>query len=339
MAIRVAVVGLGGIGRNHVQIYADHPKAELVGVCDILPDRAKAASEQWQVPAFHDLDQMLADLRPDAVSVATAGVENGGDHFGPSMAALRAGAHVLCEKPLSNDLTEAKTLVHEARRLGRCLAVDLNHRFSPATAAAKSRQDGGDLGQLLFVRTYLWIGNRKESAPYFHLRALHSHSVDVMQYFGGPVSEVQAMFARGPRRQIWSNAVINLRFAGGALGQLLGSYDMGGTQDIEQTLLAGTGGELLISNATCDLTWRPHRGAEEVHIRHVGGQTSFGETMGRRLGRWLDQLAADTDPREIEGSGLEALRAQAVVEAAIRSHETGGALVRIEDVLGDVPGA
>lgn len=335
MAVRVAVIGLGGIGRNHTRIYAEHPGAELVGVCDILRERADAAAAQAKVPAYYDMEKMLAELRPDVVSVATAGVENGGDHFAPSLAALRSGAHVLCEKPLSNRLAEARELVGEARRLGRCLAVDLNHRFSPATAAAKRRQEAGELGHLLFVRTYLWIGNRNETAPYFHLRALHSHSVDVMRHFGGPVSEVQAMFAKGPGRQIWSNAVINLRFSGGALGQLLGSYDMGGSHDIEQTLLAGTGGELLISNATTDLTWHPHGQAEEVHIHQVGGQRSFGETMGRRLGRFIEQIAAGTAPEGIEGSGAEALEAQAVVDAAIRSHESGGGLVRVADLLGD----
>ncbi len=339
MALRVAVIGLGGIGRNHARIYSAHPKAELVGVCDILRDRADTAAQTHQVPAYYEMERMLAELHPDVVSVATAGVENGGDHFAPTMAALRAGAHVLCEKPLSNSLTEAQEMVAEARRLDRCLAVDLNHRFSPATEMAKQHQEAGDLGHLLFVRTYLWIGNRKESAPYFHLRALHSHSVDVMRYFGGEVSEVQAMFAKGPGREIWSNAVINLRFAGGALGQLLGSYDMGGSHDIEQTLLAGTAGELLISNSTCDLTWYPHgKDAQAQHIHQAGGQKSFGETMGRRLGRFVDQVAAGARPTEIEGSGAEALQAQAVVDAAIRSHESGGALVRLQDVLGGSAG-
>ncbi len=336
MAVRVAVVGLGGIGRNHCRIYKDHPQAELVGVCDLLEDRLATAARTFDAPAFRDLERMLAEQKPDVVSVATAGEENGGDHCAPVLAALRAGAHVLCEKPLSNRLADAAAMVAEAQRLSRCLAVDLNHRFSPATAAAKEHQRAGDLGQLLFVRCYLWIGNRKESAPYFHLRALHSHSVDVMRHFAGPVQEVQAMFAKGPGRQIWSNAVINLRFRDGALGQLLGSYDMGGSQDIEQTMLAGTRGEILLSNATCDLTFSPHGRGERTHIRHVGGQASFGETMGRRLGRFIEQVAAGARPQEIEGSGEEGLQAHAVVESAIRSHESGGALVSVADVLASV---
>lgn len=323
MAWRVGVVGMGGIGRQHAATYRGDALSELVAVCDMDRARADAAAAQFGVPAYCDLGELLARERLDLLSVATAGRENGGHHYGPTMQALEADVNVLCEKPLSNDLEEAKRMVRAAAERHRYLAVDLNHRFTPATRLAKARVDAGELGQLLFVNMNLWIRNPNESAPYFHLRALHSHSVDVMRHFGGDVARVQAFFAKGPGRQTWSNASINMQFAGGCLGHLTGSYDMTANHSIERTEVGGSQGRLVIDNSTVDLHWYPHGSREEVHIRNAGGMLSFAETLPARLHRFLEQATAGVPPEQIEGSGEEGLKAHAVVEAAIRSHETG----------------
>jgi predicted dehydrogenase len=264
------------------------------------------------------------------LSVATAGVENGSDHFTPTMQGLAAGKHVLVEKPISNNLGQAKEMVAEAKRRGVCLAVDLNHRFTPATRLAKEKITSGALGQVLFVNMNLWIRNPRDEPPYFHLRALHSHSVDVMRHLAGDVARVQAFFLKGPGRNGWSNASINMQFASGAIGHLTGSYDMHGPDrhSIERTEVGGSKGRTVIDNSTVDFHWYPHDSKEEIHVHNAGGMTSFNETFGPRLGRWLEQLSEGASPEAIEGSGEEGLKAHAVVEAAIRSHETG----RVVDV-------
>ena len=323
MPLRVGVVGLGGIGRRHVTTYQQDGLSELVGVCDMDRARADAVAKQFGVPAYYDLGELIVKERLDILSVATAGPENGGHHFAPTMQALEAGVNVLVEKPLSNSLDEAKQLVATATRLGRYLAVDLNHRFSPATDKAKAMIDRGDLGHLLYVNMDLCIRNLKEGWPYFHVRALHSHSVDVMRFFAGDVARVHAFFSKAPGREIWSTATINLQFESGCLGHLTGSWDMSMNHSFERTELAGQKGRLVIDNSTVDLIWYPHDSREEVFYRNVGGVTSFSETMPARLHRFLGQVSAGVPSDRIEGSGLESLKAQAVVEAAIKSHETG----------------
>src|SRR5512142_1691418 len=123
--LRVAVIGMGPIGNRHARLYKANPLAELVGVCDILRDRASAASKSLGVPCFYDAREMLDALKPDLVSVTTGGYEYGSDHYAPTLQALDAGCHVLCEKPICNEIDKAVEMVARAKSLKRCLAVNL----------------------------------------------------------------------------------------------------------------------------------------------------------------------------------------------------------------------
>ena len=102
MPLRVCVIGMGPIGNLHSRVYKDNALAQLIGVCDVRKDRADAAASRFGIPAFYDAPAMLAEIKPDVVSVTTGGHEYGSDHYEPTMQALDAGCHVLGEKPISN---------------------------------------------------------------------------------------------------------------------------------------------------------------------------------------------------------------------------------------------
>src|SRR5215213_8945758 len=106
--LRVCVIGLGAIGNRHARLLLENPLAELVGVCDILRERADTAAAAYAVPAFYAVPDMLRAPTPDICVVATGGVEYGSEHYAPTMQALEAGCHVLGEKPISNDIGEAE---------------------------------------------------------------------------------------------------------------------------------------------------------------------------------------------------------------------------------------
>ncbi|MBS0661943.1 MAG: Gfo/Idh/MocA family oxidoreductase [Verrucomicrobia bacterium] len=323
--LKVCVIGMGHIGNLHARIYRESKQAELVGVCDLLPDRAHAAAKTHGAKAYLDAAQMLAEVRPDIVSITTAGVENGSDHHRPTIQALEAGAHVLCEKPICNDIAKAEEMVGTARRLNRCMGVDFNHRFTPAARVAKRWQQEGRLGHLLFVNVSMWIMNRNETSPWFHLKSLHPHTVDLMRHFCGDVEAVHCFATKAPGRKIWSTATMSLRFKNGMVGTLAGSYDIERGHPMERCEVAGTGGRFVIDDMWREVTLYPAgNGEKSVYTNPVfGGIRDFDDTFRNRINTFVEQIAAGAKPDEIDGSGADGLAAQKVLDAAVRSVESG----------------
>ena len=321
--LRICVIGMGPIGNRHADVYAADELAELVGVCDIIPDRADAAAGRLGVPGFHDAQKMLDQLAPDVCSVATAGDEYGGDHHQPTMQAIAAGCHVLCEKPISNEIAPAEEMVAAAREAGLCLGVDLNHRFTPAAELARKWIDEGRLGHLLFVNMSMWIKNPAESSPYFQIKALHPHTVDVMRYYCGDVEAVQCFAVKAPGRGIWSTAQFNLRFASGVVGSLTGSYDIERGHPMERCEVAGVDGRFVLEDMFRELTLYPAGDlAKTVYTNPIfGGMTDFGDTFRNRIHRFCEQVSSGAALDEIDASGADGLAAQRVLAAAIESLE------------------
>jgi predicted dehydrogenase len=323
--LRVCVIGLGPIGNRHADMHRESPLAELVGVCDLLPERAEAAGRRLGVPAFRDTAEMLKQLKPDVTSVATGGYEYGSDHCAPTLQALDAGSHVLVEKPISNEIPRAEEMVARARERGLCLGVNLNHRFTPAAKLAKKWMNDGRLGHLLFMNMSMWIKNPNESSPWFQIKALHPHTVDIMRHFCGDVAEVQCFATRAPGRKIWSTAQFLMRFESGATGTLTGSYDIERGHPMERCEVAGTGGRFVIEDMFREATLYPAGNLEKtVYANPVfGGMRDFSDTFRNRIGAFLEQIAAGARPEEIDGSGADGLAAQKVLAAAIESVGTG----------------
>ena len=327
MTLKVAVVGLGGIGNRHASVYSGRDDVEVVAVCDIIEERSDLAAERFGCQGFYSIQELLAaGLELDAVSMCTAGAENGGDHYQATMELLAAGLPVLGEKPISNEIERAHEMVALARDKGLRYGVNLNHRFTPAAAKAKGWVEDGRLGDLNMVNMTMWINNPKESSPWFHMRALHPHSIDVMRYFCGDVDKVQAFFKKGTGRKIWSNVQVNMLFTNGIIGSLRGSYDADwgrGSFGLETLEVVGMKGRFILRDACEELTFYPRLSLEVESYAHVGGMKHFSETFESRIGRWVEQNAAGVAPEDIDGSGLEALKAQLVIEAAIKSWQTG----------------
>ena len=322
--LNVAVVGIGNIGQNHSRIYQAHPDTELVAVVDVVEAAAVAGGARFGVPHFTSIPDLLAsDVHVDMASVCTAGKENGGDHYEPTMALLGAGIPVLGEKPISNELPKAREMVALAKEKHLRYGINLNHRFTPAALRAKEWVDAGRLGELNIINMTMWINNPNETSEHFHMRALHPHSLDVMRYFAGDVEKVQAFFKKGKGRAIWSNVQVNLLFRNGVIGHLTGSYDAGGSFGLETLEVVGSDGRFVLREACQHLEFYPRHSMETESYAYLGGMMAFPETFDSRIARWIEQNKAGVAPEDIDASGEDALRVQTIIEGAIESWHTG----------------
>ena len=339
--LRVCVIGMGPIGNIHSRGYLSCPDAKLVGVCDILEDRAKAAGEEYGVPYYLDAEEMLADLKPDLCSVTTGGLEYSSDHYKPTMQALKAGCHVLGEKPISNDLELGLEMVETAEKLGLCYGINLNHRFTPAARQAKKWQDDGRIGDLLFCNMALWIGKTMPlDSIYYHLKALNPHSVDIMRYFMGDVDEVQCYAMTSPDRvdegtKIYSTASINFKFKNGAVGHLTSSYDIVRGHPMERCEVAGLKGRLVFEDMWRQATLYPAETLlKEQYTNPVfGGFRDFDDTFYDRIHSFVSEVKAGVAPNKIDGKARDGLEASRVIHTAIESIKCGNIPVKVDSTV------
>lgn len=335
MTLNIAIVGVGNIGNIHAGVYQKNPACKIVAVCDIIKERADKAATQYNCTGFYSVQEMLASgIQIDAASMCTAGVENGGDHYKPTLELLSAGIPVLGEKPISNNIQHAEEMVALAKQKNLRYGINLNHRFTPAALRAKEWATSGRLGEINIINMTMWINNPNETSPWFHIRALHPHSLDVMRYFGGDVEKVQAFFKRGPRkdgpdgrRVCWSNVQVNLLFKNGVIGHLTGSYDAGGSYGLETLEVVGAEARFVLVDACEHLHFYPRFSRETETYDYIGGMMSFGETFNSRLAKWVEQNVARVAPDQINTSGEDALKVQRIIEAIIQSWETGNVVM------------
>jgi predicted dehydrogenase len=324
MALKVAIVGMGNIGNRHAQVYVKRDDVDIVAVCDIIPEKADRAAQQYGAKAFYSIQEMLnSGIQIGAASMCTAGVENGGDHYQATMELLEAGIPTLGEKPISNNTEEADEMVTLAKKKGIRYGVNLNHRFTPAALKVKEWIEEGRLGSLNMIMMRMWINNPNESSPWFHARALHPHSIDILRYYGGDIARVQAFFKKGEGRKIWSNLQASIQFENGIIGNLVGSYDAGGSYGLEQLEIVGSQGRIVLLDACEHLTYYPRYSMQTETYDYLGGMMHFNETFDARIGKWVEENIAGVAPEAIDAKAEDALKVQNVIEALIKSWETG----------------
>lgn len=158
--IRIGVIGVGIIGKAHLQQYAGIPGAKVVAVCDINEQEARQAADLYGIPhVYTDYKDMLARDDIDAVDVCL----HNNFHAPLTIAALRAGKHVYCEKPLAGSYADGVSMLEAARETGRKLHIQLNTLYKKETKAAKALIDDGQLGRIFHGRSN---GFRRRGRPY-----------------------------------------------------------------------------------------------------------------------------------------------------------------------------
>lgn len=202
--LKIGVIGVGNISNEHIQAYLKNPNVELYAFCDINETQLKMMAEKYGVTrTFTDKDEMLALPELDAVSVCTWNSE----HAPCTIAALNAGKHVLCEKPMATTVEEAIAMKEVAERSGKLLQIGFVRRFGNDCEVLQDFIQQDFLGEIYYAKaTYLrrngnpmgWFGDvsRSGGGPLIDLGV---HVIDLTRYLMGnpkPVSVYGVTFRK-----------------------------------------------------------------------------------------------------------------------------------------------
>jgi predicted dehydrogenase len=333
--VRVAVIGAGAWGINHVRTFARLRAAELVAVCDpaeAARRRAGALAPRARLAAR--LSEVLAAADVDAVVIATPAARHA-DHV---RAALRAGKHVLVEKPLALRVADAEAVVDAARTAGRILMVGHLMLYHPAVDRLRQLIGAGELGRVLYLyalRVNLGRLRSDENA----LWSLAPHDLSMILHLLDALPE--SVSARGGcylQAGIEDVVFVNLRFPSGVLAQIqlswldprkerrltvVGSQKMVEFDDVHPTE------KLRIYDKGYDAPPTFTEYAEFLSIRHgdtVIPQLALAEPLERECQHFVDCIATQTAPFT---DGATALRVVKVLEAAQASLDADGSPVTL----------
>ncbi len=145
--IGVAVVGTGHRGSSQSAKYAARDNAELVAVCDVVPERAEKVASEHGVKAYTSVEELVKDPAVDAVDVVTPSVH----HAAPAITAAEAGKHVMVATPFAVTLQECDGMIAAAEKTGVNLMFAQTWRFNPADRKAKQLLDAGEIGELIWI--------------------------------------------------------------------------------------------------------------------------------------------------------------------------------------------
>ena len=329
--IRVGIIGCGKIAQvRHLPEYAANPHAEVVAYYDKNRARAEEMAAKYGGDVCDSYFDLLNRNDIDAVSIC---VENR-SHAEISTAALYAGKHVLCEKPMAVTLAECESMVAAAERNGKHLMIGHNMRFDPVHRRAKQLLDRGVIGDVITFRAVLgnagpegwsvdegtWFFD-KNKAALGALSDMGIHKVDLIQYLlGQKVIETTAKVVTLNKRDnegqligVDDNALCILRMNGGSAGTMAASWTVYG-QESNSTCLFGTRGVMRIYNSL----------TAPIEVRDLNNTiTAYQfehQTRSGVIDEFIDALEHDREP---EVSGREALTTMRTIFGCIKSSETG----------------
>ncbi len=208
--IKAGIIGTGGISKFHMGGYkALSNFVDVVAVCDIDEEKVKNYAKAYNVPRYYtDYNEMMAKEQLDCVSVTTWNSA----HKGATIAALKGGANVICEKPMAMNAAEAKEMLDTAKETGKLLQIGFVRRFEHGCATLKEYADCGAFGDIYYAKVaYLrkdgcpggWFGD-KEFSGGGPLIDLGVHVIDFARYIAGcpkPVSAYGVKYNNlGPKR-------------------------------------------------------------------------------------------------------------------------------------------
>ncbi|NLK69664.1 MAG: Gfo/Idh/MocA family oxidoreductase [Clostridiaceae bacterium] len=337
--IGIGVIGCGSISIfRHVPEYYSRSDCKLVGYYDPLTNRAQSLADKYGGKVFNSLEELLADKDIDAVSVCTSNKY----HASITIDALKAGKHVLCEKPMATSEQEAQDMINTAHSTGKFLMIGHNQRLAPAHLRAKEILKSGELGNVLTFRTTFghggpeyWSQDKGRHTWFFKyddafigaMGDLGVHKADLIRWLiDDEIIEAKAYVTtlhktneKDEPIEVDDNAICLLKSKTGIFGTLTASWTYYGAEDNSTVLYCTNGIMKIYDNPEFPIEVKKING-EKVYYKVGRIQTNQDQSSSGVIDMFIEGINSGKEP-EINGEeGLAALR---IVLACLESAKTG----------------
>lgn len=309
--LRVAVIGCGSIAKHrHLPEYHNNPNVEIVAVCDIVEERAQETARKYFANAHTDYGKLLSSEEIDAVSVCLPNYL----HAPVSIAALEAGCHVLCEKPMATSKEEAEQMIEAAERHHSKLMIAHNQRFVPSHRKAKELIDSGEIGKIYSFRTTFghagpesWSVDgadswffRKDEAFIGAMGDLGVHKADLLRYLLDDEFVDVAAFVETSAKEhadVDDHAVIILKSAKGIIGTLTASWAFNANED-NSTVIYGENATLRLEDDPRYSLIVEYTNGDVVKykLEAIQSNEEDGQTTSYVIDHFVDSILHDKEP-------------------------------------------
>lgn len=332
--LKVGVIGCGSIAQHrHLPEYQWNEQVELVAVCDIHEGRVKEIAEKYQVKAYTEYEELLEDKEIEAVSVCTPNYL----HAPISIAALKAGKHVLCEKPMATSKEEAEQMIEAAKASGKKLMIGHNQRFVKSHQKARQLIKSGEVGKIHSFRTAFghggpegwsvegkegWFFN-KEKAFIGAMGDLGVHKADLLRYIlDEEFVEVGAFVETNAKdfSNVDDNAVCVLKSKSGVIGTLAASWAYTAKED-NSTIIYGEKAVLRLEDHPNYSLIVQYANGEVVNyeLGRIQSNDAGGQNKSGVIDHFVESITEDKDPLITGEEGKQSL---GIILAALESSET-----------------
>lgn len=322
---RIGIVGAGNWGYQHARAFSERKDVEIVGIVGRTEEKTRRRAQEFGVPYFLSIEEMLKAGKPDLTDVCLPGQQT----YRPLKMLLEAGIPVMTEKPLAYDLEEARELVRIAEKKDLFFAIDFNHSCSEAVGMAKKDIEEGRLGDVVFAEWHFaQAGEFPMTHPYMAIIEAQCHGLDMMEYLCGPICSVSADMTDVTGKDSYTTFSLSLRFKSGGVGTFLGSFDSSDDYDcVQEIRINGTKGTVTIKNNTRKYIFQA-KGDQTANVWKPGIFDDQGGSFGKNIDRHIDKMLAafrkgDRPPIPAE----RGLRALEIAWSAIHAFESGSRII------------
>jgi len=337
--INIGIIGCGKIAqKRHIPEYLENVDANIVGYYDLNHARAEAISKTYGGTAFESIEDLLADLSIDAVSVCTANHT----HAAITIQALQAGKHVLCEKPMATTLEDCQAMVDAAQKTGKVLVIGQNQRLTKTHVKARQLIRDGEIGEIIGFRTTFGHGGPetwsidpgkntwffdKNIAVMGAMADLGIHKTDLLLFLTDQMivettahlTTIDKRGADGELIQVDDTAICVYKLDNGALGTMTASWTFYGPED-NTTIIYGTKGIMRLYEDPRFSIQLFLKGGEKIYYEIDAIQTNDNQTSSGVIDAFIESVVTGQGGELAADKVLESMK---VVFASIESSQTG----------------